>query len=129
MNRRIFLGGALVSVAFADQTKPANAAEEVLAFERAMEAAVVRGDVAYVDSVSAPDLSFTHGDGWTTGGNPLLVDDRKTFLKKGRKQTIQYPRPRLRQSRDARRYRDHLRPLCSAEQNRGARSILVLGLV
>jgi len=58
------------------------AAAEVLAFERAMEAAVVRGDVAYVDRVSAPDLSFTHGDGWTTGGKPLLVDDRAAFLKR-----------------------------------------------
>ena len=57
-------------------------AAEVLKFERDMEAAVVRGDVAYVDRVSAPDLSFTHGDGWTTGGKPLLVDDRKAFLKR-----------------------------------------------
>jgi len=57
-----------------------GAAAEVLAFERAMEAAVVRGDVAYVDRVSAPDLSFTHGDGWTHGGKPLLVDDRAAFL-------------------------------------------------
>ena len=56
--------------------------EEVLAFERSMEAAVVRGDVSYVDSVSAPDLSFTHGDGWTTGGKPLLVDDKRTFLQR-----------------------------------------------
>jgi len=59
-----------------------SAAAEVLAFERDMEAAVVRGDVAYVDRVSAPDLSFTHGDGWTNGGKPLLVDDKKDFLKR-----------------------------------------------
>jgi hypothetical protein len=59
-----------------------DGAAEVLAFEKAMEAAVVRGDVAYVDRVSAPDLTFTHGDGWTTGGKPLLVDDRKSFLKR-----------------------------------------------
>ena len=59
-------------------------AAEVLAFERAMEAAVVRGDVAYVDRVSAPDLTFTHGDGWTTGGKPLLVDDRQSFLERVR---------------------------------------------
>jgi hypothetical protein len=58
------------------------AAAEVLQFERDMEAAVVRGDIAYVDRVSAPDLSFTHGDGWTTGGKPLLVDDRAAFLKR-----------------------------------------------
>jgi len=63
-------------------TEVSAAAAEVLAFERAMEAAVVRGDVAYVDRVSAPDLSFTHGDGWITGGKPLLVDDRKSFLKR-----------------------------------------------
>jgi len=61
-----------------------GAAAEVLAFERAMEAAVVRGDVVYVDRVSAPDLSFTHGDGWTTGGKPLLVDDRAAFLERVR---------------------------------------------
>jgi hypothetical protein len=65
-----------------DVAASTNAAAEVLAFERALEAAVVRGDLAYVDSISAPDLTFTHGDGWTTGGNPLLVDDRKAFLKR-----------------------------------------------
>ena len=47
-----------------------------------MEAAVVRGDVAYVDRVSASDLSFTHGDGWTNGGKPLSIDDRKAFLRR-----------------------------------------------
>jgi len=57
-------------------------AEEVLAFERLMEAAVVRGDVSYVDKASSPDLTFTHGDAWTTGGKPLLVDDRKSFLQR-----------------------------------------------
>jgi hypothetical protein len=63
-------------------TGSTNAGADVLAFERELEAAVVRGDVAYVDSISAPDLTFTHGDGWTTGGKPLLVDDRKAFLKR-----------------------------------------------
>ena len=58
------------------------AAAEVLEFEKNMEAAVVRGDVAYVDRVSAPDLTFTHGDGWTNGGKALLVDDKKSFLKR-----------------------------------------------
>jgi hypothetical protein len=61
-----------------------EAAAEVLAFERALEAAIVRGDVVYVEHVSAPDLTFTHGDGWTTGGKPLLVDDRKSFLERVR---------------------------------------------
>jgi Domain of unknown function (DUF4440) len=67
------------TVSSADASGPAA---EVLAFEREMEAAVVRGDVAYVDRVSASDLTFTHGDGWTTGGKPLLIDDKKSFLKR-----------------------------------------------
>ena len=57
-------------------------AAEVLAFEKAMEAAVVRGDVGFVEKVSAPDLSFTHGDAWTTGGKPLGVDNRQSFLER-----------------------------------------------
>src|SRR6266436_2949538 len=97
---RLILVAALTCSTFGQQTKspaaiskvgalevPASkelsgAAAEVLAFERAMEAAVVRGDVAFVDRVSASDLTFTHGDGWTTGGKPLLVDDEKSFLKR-----------------------------------------------
>jgi hypothetical protein len=53
---------------------------EVLAFEREMEAAVVRGDVAYLDKVCATDFSFTHGDGWTKGGAPLRVENREQWL-------------------------------------------------
>lgn len=55
-------------------------ADEVLAFERAIEAAVVRGDVAFVDAASAPTFTFTHGDGWTTGGAPLRVDSRAEWM-------------------------------------------------
>ena len=55
-------------------------ADEVLAFERAIEAAVVRGDVAFVDAASAPTFTFTHGDGWTTGGAPLRVDSRADWM-------------------------------------------------
>ncbi len=55
-------------------------ADEVLAFEREIEAAVVRGDVAVVDAASAPTFTFTHGDGWTTGGAPLRVDSRADWM-------------------------------------------------
>ena len=55
-------------------------AAEVLAFERDIEAAVVRGDVGFVDAASAPTFTFTHGDGWTTGGAPLRVDSRADWL-------------------------------------------------
>jgi len=90
LNARFILLALLSHVPFssmasaADAAKSTDAATEVLAFERAMEAAVVRGDVAYVDKISAPDLTFTHGDGWVTGGKPLLVDDRAAFLKRVR---------------------------------------------
>src|SRR5882724_5321821 len=60
-----------------DQSK---ATAEVLAFEKEMEAAVVRGDVAYLDRVIPADFNFTHGDGWTSGGAPLKVDDRMSWL-------------------------------------------------
>jgi hypothetical protein len=53
---------------------------EVLRFERDIEAAVVKGDVAFVDAATASTFTFTHGDGWTTGGEPLRVDDRRDWL-------------------------------------------------
>jgi len=57
-----------------------NSAADVLAFEKDMEAAVVRGDVAYLDKICAKDFSFTHGDGWTTGGAPLRVENKEQWL-------------------------------------------------
>jgi hypothetical protein len=59
-----------------------GAAAEVLALEQKIEAAVVRGDVAYVDSVLSTDFRFVHGDGWTRGGKPLMEDDKAAFLKR-----------------------------------------------
>jgi uncharacterized protein DUF4440 len=63
---------------------------EVLAFERQMEAAVVRGDVKYLDRVLSPDFIFTHGDGWTSGGAPLKVDTKATWLAYVAKQPPPY---------------------------------------
>jgi len=57
-------------------------AAEVLAFERQIEEAVVRGDVAFFDQATPSDFSFVHGDGWTTGGKPLMSDDKAAFLKR-----------------------------------------------
>ena len=59
---------------------------EVLAFETEMEAAVVRGDAAYLDRIIPADFTFTHGDGWTTGGAPLRVDDKASLLASVEKQ-------------------------------------------
>ena len=60
--------------------RAADSGAEVLAFEKQMEAAVVRGDVAFLDKICDSDFSFTHGDGWTTGGAPLLVENRAHWL-------------------------------------------------
>jgi hypothetical protein len=61
---------------------PAEAATiaEVVAFEKAMEAAVVRGDVAALEPMVAPTMLFTHGDGWVDGGKPLKTDTKETWL-------------------------------------------------
>ena len=55
-------------------------AAQVLALERAIEAAVLRADVAFLDGVCAPDFTYTHGDGWITGGPVLGVDTRADWL-------------------------------------------------
>ena len=62
--------------------KAAGDAADVLALEQKIEAAVVRGDVAFVSSVLSDDFRFIHGDGWTTGGKPLMEDDKAAFLKR-----------------------------------------------
>jgi len=63
---------------------------EVLAFEREMEAAVVRGDVKFLDRALTSDFIFTHGDGWTTGGAPLKVDTKASWLAYVAKQPPPY---------------------------------------
>jgi hypothetical protein len=59
-----------------------SAAAEVLALEKKIEDAVVRGDVAFMDRALASDFSFVHGDAWTTGGKPLASDNKAAFLKR-----------------------------------------------
>ena len=63
---------------------------EVLAFEKQMEAAVVRGDVRFLDHALSPDFIFTHGDGWTSGGAPLKVDTKASWLAYVAKQPPPY---------------------------------------
>jgi hypothetical protein len=64
------------------KVSPADAqrAAEVLAFEKNMEDAVVRGDVKYLATILPEDFTFTHGDGWTTGGAPIRVDTKASWL-------------------------------------------------
>jgi hypothetical protein len=71
-----------VLLATAQQATPSGDAADVLALEQKIEAAVVRGDVAFVSSVLSEDFHFVHGDGWTTGGKALMEDDKAAFLKR-----------------------------------------------
>jgi hypothetical protein len=64
--------------------------KEVLAFEKEMEAAVVRGDAKTLDRMLSPDFIFTHGDGWTSGGAPLKVDTKASWLAYVVKQPAPY---------------------------------------
>lgn len=64
------------------QDSLSTAAAEVLALERRIEEAVVRGDVAFVDSVTPADFSFVHGDAWTRGDRPFAIDDKAAFLER-----------------------------------------------
>ena len=54
---------------------------EVIAFEKATEGAVVRGDTAYLERALAPTFLFTHGDGWVDGGAPLKVDTKASWIE------------------------------------------------
>jgi hypothetical protein len=54
---------------------------EVLAFEKATEAAVVGGDTAHLERALAPTFLFTHGDGWVDGGAPLKVDTKAAWIE------------------------------------------------
>jgi hypothetical protein len=69
-----------IGVIASAQRRAHDVAADVLAFERDIEAAVVRGDVAFVDAATAPTFTFTHVDGWTSGCAPLGVDTRADWM-------------------------------------------------
>ena len=53
---------------------------EVLALDQRVADAVVRGDTPFVDNVTSADFVMVHGDGWTTGGQPLSTDAKQDML-------------------------------------------------
>ena len=63
---------------------------EVIAFEKATEAAVVRGDTAFLERALAPTFLFTHGDGWVDGGAPLKVDTKASWIEYVKKKPAPY---------------------------------------
>jgi hypothetical protein len=71
---------------------PAQAAviAEVKAFEKACDDAAVRGDAAFLQRALADDFIMTHGDGWITGGMPIKVDTKQTWIAYISKQPLPY---------------------------------------
>jgi len=80
MNARVII--SILGCSALGGTASAGAASEVLELERNIGAAIVRGDAAFYDRVTADDFVMTHSDRWTTGGKPLLVDDKTSFRKR-----------------------------------------------
>lgn len=81
----VFLVGATMTgrVALAaDSVASSDAAAQVLELERNIGTAICRGDTGFYDRVTADDFVMTHSDRWTTGGKPLLVDDKASFRKR-----------------------------------------------
>lgn len=54
--------------------------EQVLQLDQKVGDLVVAGDTKAVDKILSPDFQMTHGDQWTYGEKPSLVDTKATFL-------------------------------------------------
>ena len=63
---------------------------EVMAFEKQCDDAAVKGDVGFLDRALSRDFVMTHGDAWTSGGAPLKVDTKATWLAYVGKQPLPY---------------------------------------
>ena len=56
-------------------------AAEVIAFQTAVEDAVVKGDTAFIRKAIADDFTMVHGDIWIRGGPADHVDGKDDFLR------------------------------------------------
>ena len=66
---------------FAQTSKPSEPQlTALMAFEREIEAATARGDIAFLARALADDFAFTHGDAWRTGSTPSRVDTKKSWM-------------------------------------------------
>jgi len=82
-NSRTLISSLVASVLMAGAPAwAADAAAQVLELERNLGSAICQGDTAFYDRVTADDFVMTHSDRWTTGGQPLLVDDKASFRKR-----------------------------------------------
>ena len=88
--RRPLLRLAWCHRAWRPRPRPKPPRSPVLAFEKAMEAAVVSGDTAFLERALAPTFVFTHGDGWVDGGAPLKVDSKASWIEYVKRQPPPY---------------------------------------
>jgi ketosteroid isomerase-like protein len=66
---------------FAQDLRPLEPKQnDVMAFERDLEAAIARCDLVFLEHGLADDLKYTHGDDWIMGSKPALVDTKKSFI-------------------------------------------------
>jgi len=63
---------------------------EVKAFEKKCDDAAVSGDAAFLEKALAPTFIMTHGDGWASGGMPIKVDTKKSWIEYIGKQPLPY---------------------------------------
>jgi hypothetical protein len=75
----VFVAGAALS---AQESDHGSVGSDVLTLEKRIARAIVAGDANYFDRVTAPDFVMVHGDGWTQGGQPTLVDDKTSFMRR-----------------------------------------------
>lgn len=73
------IGGAPPGVPAPTAAEAATIAE-VKAFEKKCDDAAVSGDVAFLEKALAPTFIMTHGDGWASGGMPIKVDTKQTWI-------------------------------------------------
>jgi len=83
------VGGAPPGVPAPTAAEAATIAE-VMAFEKKCDDAAVTGDVTFLERALSRDFIMTHGDGWTTGGMPIKVDTKKSWLEYVGKQPLPY---------------------------------------
>ena len=68
---------------------------DVMAFEKQCDDAAVKGDAAFLKRALSNDFVMTHGDGWTSGGAPLKVDTKDSWIAYIGKQPPPYVYRRL----------------------------------
>lgn len=82
----VVVSGQSTAAAPAPHASSEEAADmaEILTLDQKIGNAVVRGDSAYVASMTSSDFIMVHGDGWTTGGRPLNTDTQDSMLRRVR---------------------------------------------